>query len=220
MRKILRRIFLLFYKRYALSRISKDEIRSYNGFLIHIPSGVFHPLLFFSTKFLANEISQLYLNDKTFLDIGCGSGILGMIAASKGAMVTCIDISQKAIETTRKNFAINNLDAEILISDLFDNLNQRHFDFIVINPPYYKKDPENCAEMAWFAGKDFEYFRKLFAQLPRYINERSIVKMVLSEDVDINGISDIALGNGMRLMLEKSTVVFFETNYVFRIVFK
>jgi ribosomal protein L11 methyltransferase len=44
------------------------------------------------------------------LDVGCGTGILGITAAKMGAQdVICVDIDKKAIEIAGENAAINNV---------------------------------------------------------------------------------------------------------------
>lgn len=48
------------------------------------------------------------------LDLGCGSGILGLAAAMLGAeSVVCVDLNPLCVETTRRNAALNELDVEI-----------------------------------------------------------------------------------------------------------
>ena len=44
------------------------------------------------------------------LDVGCGTGILGITAAKMGAQdVICVDIDKKAVEIAGENAAINNV---------------------------------------------------------------------------------------------------------------
>ncbi|HEV2038056.1 MAG TPA: 50S ribosomal protein L11 methyltransferase [Candidatus Eremiobacteraceae bacterium] len=49
--------------------------------------------------------------DLTVLDIGCGSGILALAAAQRGARVYASDVDAVAVHTTRDNFAANKLSA-------------------------------------------------------------------------------------------------------------
>jgi release factor glutamine methyltransferase len=84
-------------------------------------------------------------------------------------------------------------------SDLFDSLPPRHFDFILINPPYYPRQPRDAAEQAFFAGENFEYFEKLFRQLPAFLGATTQVWIILSEDCDFEKIREIAAKNGLRL---------------------
>jgi release factor glutamine methyltransferase len=90
-------------------------------------------------------------------------------------------------------------------------------DYIVINPPYYPKKPKNIKEQAWFCGENFEYFEKLFLQLPNFLSEKTKCYMILSQDCDIEKIKALALKNAIvfDLILEKKELV--ETNYIFRL---
>ncbi len=54
------------------------------------------------------------LMGKRVLDLGCGTGILAIAAALKGAHpVVAVDIDPRAVEVTRKNARLNNLELEI-----------------------------------------------------------------------------------------------------------
>jgi len=51
------------------------------------------------------------LAGKSVLDMGCGTGILGMLASLKGASkVTAIDIDHWSYESTMENARLNNID--------------------------------------------------------------------------------------------------------------
>ena len=84
-------------------------------------------------KVLKNEIHP------KILDIGVGSGIIGITAALEieGSYVLGVDISEKALETAQKNKEILKVsNIKFLKSDLFENVEFREFDMIVSNPPY------------------------------------------------------------------------------------
>ena len=75
---------------------------------------------------------------KTVLDIGCGSGCIGITIASlyKNFDVKSIDISNQAIDIANKNaqhLSISNI--EIIKQDIFE-MPTKKFDIIVSNPPY------------------------------------------------------------------------------------
>ena len=73
------------------------------------------------------------------LDIGVGSGIIGITAALEieNSYVLGVDISEKALETAQKNKEILKVsNIKFLKSDLFENVEFREFDMIVSNPPY------------------------------------------------------------------------------------
>ena len=63
-----------------------------------------------TTALCLEELEDRDLTGKSLLDMGCGSGILGIGAALLGAEdVVCVDIEQIAVETTRENAAVNRL---------------------------------------------------------------------------------------------------------------
>lgn len=217
MRKQLRFIFFLFYKPFAIWQISAHRSYSYDGLRLEIPVGVFHPGLFFSTHFLADELLKLRLKDKAFLELGSGSGFISLVAAKAGARVTAVDINPLAVNITAANAKANNFQVEALESDLFSALGSRQFDVLAINPPYFKRAPKNDADKAWFAGKDYEYFSRLFLQIGKYIHADSIVYMVASEDVDMPHIKQIARSHGFSFTLKAQRVICFELNYVYQL---
>lgn len=155
-----------------------------------MPVGVFHPGLFFSSGVLAAEIERMQLRGRSVLDVGCGTGALSLVAARAGAVVTAIDVNADAVHTTIDNAAANSLVVEVLQSDLFEELHDRHFDLIVVNPPYFAKDPVDDAERAWFAGADLGYFERFFAALGDHMADTAL--MVLSEGCDMRTISAAA----------------------------
>ena len=142
--------------------------------------------------------------------------IISLLAAKKGANVTASDINQTALDFLETNACKNNLKLKIVYSDLFDKLKNLTFDYIIINPPYYPKTPKNIKEHAWFCGENFDYFEKLFVQLPNYLPTSNFY-MILSQDCDIEKIKAIAVRNTMtfELVFEKKNLV--ETNYLFKI---
>lgn len=190
---------------------------SYKTISVWVVPTVFTPFLTFSTKILLEFIEDLPIKNKRFLELGCGCGVISILAAKKGAVVTATDINQIALDALEKNAVKNGVVLDIISSDLFQNLNGKIFDYIIINPPYYPKNPASIAENAWFCGENFDYFEGLFSQLPKFTNENTVVAMILSEDCAIENIKAIALKNGMafELLLEKK--VFAERNFIFSI---
>ena len=150
---------------------------------MRIPPGVFHPGIFFSTpvflRFLEKNID--FTGQKT-LDIGTGSGILGLWAAKHGALATGIDLNPAAVDCAKNNAVKNGLKLRVIESNLFNNLQQECFDIMLINPPWYARKAADRSEDAFFAGENFEYFDQLFQQMPHFCCEGAKVLMILSED--------------------------------------
>jgi release factor glutamine methyltransferase len=187
----------------------------YQGIEVMVDPSVFPPQLTLSTKILLNFISELDIKNKTFLELGCGSGIISLYARKKGAKVTATDINEMALKNLREAAYKNDLELEVIHSDLFDQLSDRSFDHIIINPPYYPKDPKNIKEMAWFCGADFEYFKRLFSQLPKFLSEANQTFIILSEDCDLQRIDKNARENRITLKEVQRIKKLGEINYIY-----
>ena len=162
-------------------------------------------------------MEMLELNGKKFLELGCGSGLISLVAASKNANVTSSDINPLAVKTASTNAVANNLKIRTVVSDLFQKLQNETFDYIIINPPYFKRNPKTDSDKAWFAGEELEYFQKLFQQLTNHFTPTTTSLMVLSEDCDTVGIEKIAASNNLKLLLRRKETIWFEENFIYEI---
>jgi release factor glutamine methyltransferase len=206
------------YKPLLEKYLSKTRMYKYGDINLEIPPQVFHPGFFFSTRLLLNYIKQLPLQGKNFLEPGCGSGIISIYAAKKGANVTATDINPVAIEFLLENSKQNNVKLEIIQSNLFNDIPFQQFDIIAINPPYYKKQPQEAKDYAWFCGENGEYFSSLFNDLNNYIHSGSDIFIVLFDGCDMEMIRDMAGQNGFRLECLQTKQNMLEKNFIFKIV--
>jgi 16S rRNA (guanine1207-N2)-methyltransferase len=73
------------------------------------------------------------------LDMGCGYGIIGLVAARLGAShVDMVDVNLLAIASARENIAANGIaNAEAFLSDAFSAVGNRRYDLIASNPPFH-----------------------------------------------------------------------------------
>jgi release factor glutamine methyltransferase len=203
-----------------LARIytSKEREFSFKDIKVKVTPGVFHPGLFISSKILLNFVDKLNLGDKTFLELGAGSGIISILSAKRGAKAYASDISGIAIENIKMNARKNNISINVIHSDLFQNIPNIQFNYIIINPPYYKKDPKTDEEYAWYCGSNHEYFIRLFDSIAGYINQDSKIFMILSEVCDIDAIRTIGKKKGFNWKLIERKTVWGERNYIYNLV--
>jgi release factor glutamine methyltransferase len=218
MKEIFKYIVGRTYKPLLVKYLSGTRSYTYKGIVLEIPPEVFHPGFFSSTKILLRHIRYENLRQKSFLELGAGSGLISIYATKKGARVTASDINTVAIDCLKKNAATNHVQLNIIYSDLFDRISPTRFDRIVINPPYYKKQPNSDAEYAWYCGEEGEYFQKLFQRLGAYMNEGSEVSMVLCDGCDIGMVKQFCEQNNfqMKCVFTKNTLL--EKNYIFKII--
>ena len=102
-------------------------------------------------------IEDVDKKETTILDIGTGSGCIAISLAKKlnNAVVSAIDISNKAIEVAKKNALINNVNVEYSSVDVL-NLEDKlvlqdkwksKFDIIVSNPPYVRMQEKKLMQL-------------------------------------------------------------------------
>lgn len=205
------------YKPLVVKHLSKTRNYQHDGIKLVIPPEVFHPGFFFSTKLLLKYLARYPLKEKTFLELGAGSGLIAISAAKKGADVTATDINPIAVKFLTRNCEANNVRVNIILSDLFQNISHQYFDFIAINPPYYKKQPNTYKDYSWYCGENGEYFHVLFGSLRHYMHSDSTVLMILCDGCDMEMIQTIAGKNGFHLNLVYSRKNLLEENFIFQI---
>ena len=83
------------------------------------------------------------------LDLGCGTGIIGITIAIERPLskVTLIDQSEYAVQNTKDNQALHQVsNVMILKSDWLSTLNQTKFDVILSNPPYLEENDPHLSQ--------------------------------------------------------------------------
>ena len=72
------------------------------------------------------------------LDIGCGSGILGLLITRDFKVnTTMIEREERAFRYATINQKTNQIDAKVIHSDFLDYESEKKFDMVVSNPPFY-----------------------------------------------------------------------------------
>ena len=218
MRKLIKKIAFPFLNRWYQSKTKRTNSYSNHGLTISVLPGVFHPGIFLSTNIFIEFLKHAELNQKRVLELGAGSGMISFFCATQGSIVTATDINENALKGLELNAANNQLPVTAIKSDLFANVQPDDFDIIIINPPYYPKNPKSEQEQAFFCGEDHEYFRRLFAELDSKWTKSEIdIFMILSEDCKIDLIKEIGLANSFRFDCVHETIKKQEKNFIFKI---
>ncbi|NBW53120.1 MAG: peptide chain release factor N(5)-glutamine methyltransferase [Betaproteobacteria bacterium] len=99
---------------------------------------------------IEKALSKINIRD-TFhvLDLGCGTGMIGMTLALERPLskITLIDQSEDALKNTRDNQALHEVsNVAIQKSDWFSALAKTKFDVIVSNPPYLEENDPHLSK--------------------------------------------------------------------------
>ncbi|MEU0038021.1 HemK2/MTQ2 family protein methyltransferase [Streptomyces sp. NPDC006333] len=124
--------------------------------LLALP-GVYRPQA--DTYLLAEALAKEEFRPPTkVLEIGTGTGAVALSAASRGADVTAVDASWRAVACARFNAFRGRLPLRVLHGDFAARTSGRQFDLILANPPYVPSPnshpPVSGPALAWDAGTD------------------------------------------------------------------
>ena len=99
---------------------------------------------------IEKALSKINVHDHNeILDLGCGTGIIGITIALERPLskVTLIDQSQHAIQNTKANQTLHQVtNTMIQKSDWFSALDQTKFDVILSNPPYLEDNDPHLSQ--------------------------------------------------------------------------
>ena len=120
----------------------KSEFRylkyNYNEYELNFVSdnGVFSKdRIDFGSKLLVETYLENPKEGTDYLDIGCGYGYIGLtLAKVLNINIDMIDINKRAIHLAKMNSDKNNINANIFLSDGYENV-EKKYDVIITNPP-------------------------------------------------------------------------------------
>lgn len=114
------------------------------GLVVEAPQGVYHPGVGSSSQFMLAHLPTFAA--ARCLDIGCGSGIIGLHLAREGNDVCMGDIDPRAVAAAEANSLRLGVKADIRHSDLFSAFSGQRFDVVTFNTPYWHRAPVNADE--------------------------------------------------------------------------
>ncbi len=107
----------------------------YKGIKIEVPKDV-KPTLSKVRESVFNMLLQFDLIDKSFLDMFCGSGIMGLEAISRGYETTGLEINPKNASIIKKNYSKIKNKPNIIITDALKFKTNEKFSIIYLDPPW------------------------------------------------------------------------------------
>ena len=166
----------------------------------------------FADNLIANE-------DVAVIDMGTGCGILGIIAAGKGAKVLAVDINPWAVQCTKKNASLNHVSGKMLCvqGDLFSPIRKdARFDVIMFNAPYLPSErDEECSwlERAWSGGQSGrQTIDRFINDTPKHLKPNGKLFLLQSSLSDISETFHRLAGKNLRgTIVAEKTLPFFES---------
>lgn len=122
------------------------ELRG-ESFVLTLHPGVFAGGALDPAAELLAQVAE-FRRSGTVLDLGCGNGSLGMLAARLGPKceVTLLDANASALATAGENCRRNHLpNARVLPSDGVAAVRDQRFDLVLCNPPFHQQRTHSSA---------------------------------------------------------------------------
>ena len=121
-----------------------------------------------TTSMLIAALLKTDLSGRRVLDMGCGTGVLGIIAAKQGAQhVVAVDIDDAAVRNARENATENQVQLDVRLGDTppdepFDLiLANIHLNILLAQMPAYARSLSRGGEL-WLSGFYAENIRIFF----------------------------------------------------------
>jgi len=126
--------------RFLLDQSQKEEIPyviTVLGRIYDVLPGVFSPKYFTDTEIFAKCV-PISIGQR-FLEIGCGTGVISIEAAFRGARVVCVDINSRAVQNTLINIKRHDMVGKVDVREgsVFDSVSpDEKFEVIFWNTPF------------------------------------------------------------------------------------
>lgn len=143
---------------------------SVDGLALRVPPGVIDPVLFRSGAWFARQLARRVTPGARLLDLGCGTGVVGLLARRAGATVVAVDIEPAAVQAARENGL-----PDVRQGDLFAPVAGERFDLVAFNPPYLAGEPRGRLDRqrslgrALYGGPELEVVRRFGEQVAGHL---------------------------------------------------
>lgn len=123
----------------------------FDGLLFHVDESVLIPRP--ETEELVQKVSASIPNDRPFRiwDVGTGSGCIAIAMAKRfpQAEVKAFDVSEKALDTARRNAINNKVKVDFICDDVLhpqSSILYQPVDVVISNPPYIRESERSSME--------------------------------------------------------------------------
>jgi len=168
---------------YQRGAVDADQTFSYLGLTLVVPPDV-QPINPMSDLLGSSVLAETRPEDRV-LDMGTGSGVNAILAATRGARVVAVDINPHAVEAAVSNAERNGVAdrVDVRSGDVFSTVDGR-FDLILFDPPFRWFAPRDLRETA-FADENYRTLTTFFRQARDHLTEagRMLISFGTSGDL-------------------------------------
>ena len=154
------------------------------GVTLTVPPQVFAPPPM--DPLLGQAVQREVRPDDKVLDMGTGSGINAILAASESSDVLAVDVNPYAVACARANAKANGVADRIqfLEGDVFNRVKGR-FDLIIFDPPFRWYPPRDVLEAA-ITDPNYQALTRFMAEATNHLNDagRILLSFGTSGDLD------------------------------------
>jgi release factor glutamine methyltransferase len=178
----------------ALAASEPVRTFDYLGLTLVIPAEV-HPIVPVS-HLLGEAVLAEARPGERVLDVGTGSGVNGILAATKGARVVAVDVNPYALDAARANADRNAVADRIDVreSDVFAAIDGE-FDLIVFDPPYRWFTPRDVRERA-STDENYRALTEFFGQARCHLTPTGRILIAFGTSGDIAYLRHLMATNG------------------------
>lgn len=155
----------------------------FGGANLLVPRGVFVPSLSNASLVLLESVQ--FEGRSRCLDMFCGSGAFGIIAALRGAQSVLVDKSHLAADCARSNAERNGLSdrVQVVVGDVLTaSSSLGRFDLVIANPPLLPQAPHSEYSEA-LASPDFSAIRSFISGLSSWLQDSSSVAYLVTSSI-------------------------------------
>jgi len=162
----------------------KDITINFRGRKLIVSPNVLVPAPWTYNMLAQTVLKEVKETDRV-LDMGTGSGIQAILAASKSTNVIAVDVNPFAVKYAKLNVKLNGLSSRVKVvkSDLFKNVKGK-FDLIIFDPPFRWTKPRDAWEIS-SADENYKTLRTFFARVKKHLNKSGRVVMHFGTSGDV-----------------------------------
>lgn len=168
---------------YKESKTRDTQNIEFLGRKFSIPRGI-HPINPMS-DLLGNSVLKETKSTDKVLDMGTGSGVNAILAASKASNIIAVDINPEAIKNAEQNAKVNGVSSKITfaVSDVFSNV-KGVFNLIIFDPPFRWFTPRDIYELGT-TDEGYNSLTTFFQEVEKHLKPDGRILLCFGSSGDI-----------------------------------